>query len=372
MAKQYKKKGKKRSTNAERLMNQYQQKQNEQTKQGEAAVQLQPQQKKELLTGKMGAETKNESLGEVISIVEHAKTVAGGKRTIILVDFENWFYSLRNHYNIKPNVQGFLESVMNDIELVELNFYADFSNDVIREEFWRIRSFTNSIIDTRPPEHKAGKEHTDFVILDEIYQLCVRHSDIDQLIIVTGDGHFTSAVNFVKTFCCIDVVIYAVQGCLDTSLSRAATKIVLLPDTYDYLLLYAKELLLEMRTVIDRQPWFNFHFRSLVNQVNVKRGLNKQLLTDALEVLINEGYVHRETQLIKGSDKTVIVAKWEKIYNDGIIDRPESEHGATLAKAQREYERNGYAQRNGNEHPILNRYIAEMEEGLKERQEATG
>jgi uncharacterized LabA/DUF88 family protein len=155
---------------------------------------------------------------------------SGKPRAVAFVDYEHWYISMDNLYHQKPDLKGWRDELARKYELTEIVFFADFSNPSLREEISRIREITNVIIETQNASPHFQKDFTDFIMLDHIYQKAISSGDIDVFIIFTGDGHFSSAVSFLRTRIGKPVVVYAVRDCCSGQLKGTATETIEIPQ----------------------------------------------------------------------------------------------------------------------------------------------
>jgi len=147
--------------------------------------------------------------------------------TSVFVDYEAWFYGCKNQFQVGPDIMGWFNHVRDKGELRDVIFFADFSQDSIKDHPIKLRSISTSIIDCSKGD--KTKDYTDFIMLDHIYQHLFRRQEIQHFILFTGDSHFQSIVAFLRNFNDKKVGIYAVEGSLSPLLSEAAnwhTKIV--------------------------------------------------------------------------------------------------------------------------------------------------
>lgn len=147
--------------------------------------------------------------------------------TSVFVDYEAWFYGCKNQYHVGPDIMGWFNNVKDKGELRDVIFFADFSQEAIKDHPTKLRSISTSIIDCSKGD--KTKDYTDFIMLDHIYQHLLRRQEIKQFILFTGDSHFQSIVAFLRNFNDKKVGIYAIEGSLSPLLSDAAnwhTKIV--------------------------------------------------------------------------------------------------------------------------------------------------
>jgi len=140
--------------------------------------------------------------------------------TSVFVDYEAWFYGCKNQYQVGPDIMDWFNHVRDKGELRDVIFFADFSQDAIKDHPIKLRSISTSIIDCSKGD--KTKDYTDFIMLDHIYQHLFRRQEIMHFILFTGDSHFQSIVAFLRNFNDKMVGIYAVEGSLSPLLSGAA------------------------------------------------------------------------------------------------------------------------------------------------------
>ena len=66
-------------------------------------------------------------------------------KAVAFVDYEHWYISLKNNYGLLPNIKAWFEELNQKYNLVEVNFFADFSHKSLADEIGRIRLFSNKI-----------------------------------------------------------------------------------------------------------------------------------------------------------------------------------------------------------------------------------
>ncbi|WP_255911131.1 hypothetical protein [Ruminococcus sp. zg-924] len=107
-------------------------------------------------------------------------------KAMVFVDYEYWFYSYRNLFQIKPDPKRFHEALIKEFDIADIMIFGDFSDLPISAELGKLRNITNTIIETgnRFPRHK--KDMTDFVMLDYIYRCVDDNKNIGTYIIFSG------------------------------------------------------------------------------------------------------------------------------------------------------------------------------------------
>jgi len=140
--------------------------------------------------------------------------------TSVFVDYEAWFYGCKNQYHVGPDIMGWFNHVRDKGELRDVIFFADFSQEAIKDHPTKLRSISASIVDCSKGD--KTKDYTDFIMLDHIYQHLFRRQEIKHFILFTGDSHFQSIVAFLRNFNDKKVGVYAIEGSLSPLLMDAA------------------------------------------------------------------------------------------------------------------------------------------------------
>lgn len=227
-------------------------------------------------------------------------------RAVAFVDYESWFVSLKTTYGIQPDIKDWFAELNKRYTLIDVTFFADFSHKSLSDEIRRIRLFSNKIIDTRSP-NGVEKDYTDFIILDNIYQKALSANDIQTFILFSGDGHFSSAVSFLKNFYHKDVVVYGIQGCFSQQLQEAATEAITLPNEdqlnwgiYQAVFSYLKS---------SATPTFDGAVQAVLSK---QKKTNKKMVLRAMELLESKGILSQRN-LPGGKKKTKqLFVDWDK------------------------------------------------------------
>ena len=93
-------------------------------------------------------------------------------------------------HKIKPCPMIWRKKLEEKYELSDIMVFGDFTQKEISEELRKLRSITNTIIETSNVFLECKKDMTDFIMLDYIYQSVEARKDVDTYILFTGDGHF--------------------------------------------------------------------------------------------------------------------------------------------------------------------------------------
>ncbi len=228
-------------------------------------------------------------------------------KAVAFVDYEHWYISLKNNYGLAPNIKGWFEDLNSKFNLVEVNFFADFSHKSLADEIGRIRLFSNKIIDTRSP-NGVKKDFTDFIILDNMYQKALSSDDIDVFILFSGDGHFSSVTSFLKNFYHKQVVIYGVNGSFSKQLRETANSFYILPTEQDINESYYSTIFGYLKT--SQHPKLD---EAIEHAAKKHRGVPKQKIAAAIKTLMqNDVISERAIANSKGKKQKMLFVDWEK------------------------------------------------------------
>lgn len=220
-------------------------------------------------------------------------------RATVFVDYEHWYISLDRNFHIRPDIEGFIDELNEKYDVVDVLFFGNFSNTSLNSEMHRIRGFTNKIVETDNGKDFYKKDYTDFIILDHIYQSAYTDKDIDTYVIFTGDGHFSSAVLFLKNVCRKHVEVYGVKGAFSGQLKQAATSFRELPDIEQQLFPYCRMIIASLYALENENKNANPAFVKTVKAVSEKYNADETLVKAALEKLMTDGYISQYVKQIK-------------------------------------------------------------------------
>lgn len=241
---------------------------------------------------------------------------------IAFVDYEHWYISCTKFFSVKPDIRGWRSEIAGRCDPREILFFADFSNPSLRAEIPRIREITSSIIETQNTGTRFKKDFTDFIMLDHIYQKALTFPDIDTFIIVSGDGHFSSAVSFLVNRCQKQVLVYGVRDAISTQLKNTATETIELPLEETGLRPYQTMLLENLKYLEnskkDRSRLYPT-FWGTVENTAAHQNADRGKLADAMRQLIDRGYIVQSQIKIGNRDVKIISADWKSIERDGLI-----------------------------------------------------
>ena len=79
---------------------------------------------------------------------------------VAFVDYEHWFYSYTNKFNMSPNVDEWYNEICSEYKLENLYFYGDFNNRVIGPELEKLSKYTRNVIHTASMKDGVDKDFT--------------------------------------------------------------------------------------------------------------------------------------------------------------------------------------------------------------------
>lgn len=243
------------------------------------------------------------------------KRNAGKPRAMVFVDYEHWYISLdKLHDKKRPNVRAFRDELALKYDVQEIIFFADFSNPALRAELPKIREITNHIIETQNASNAHKKDFTDFIMLDHIYQLAISSPSTDAFIIFSGDGHFSSVANYLRSKLGKEVGIYAVRGGMSTQLKNTASWSKLLPENNDPHTEIYRMILSSLRILYENKQKRSYPtFKGTVTAVSRYNRLHAREVTSALRELIkNECITQERITVDKGVELNVLKVDWQK------------------------------------------------------------
>lgn len=238
-------------------------------------------------------------------------------KAIAFVDFEHWFYSYQNLYHLKPDMMEWRKQLEEKNSLDDIMVFADFSNKEIREELVKIRSITNSIIETQQ-DRQSKKDMTDFIMLDFIYQYVSEHPKVDTYILFTGDGHFQSVVKYLTQKCRKNVIVYGVKEAFSNQLKQIASSWVELPATEDVIKGIYPLIVDDMAYVSERIkiiPTFNATVRTL----STRNEIPEDLIKAAIVEMLNKGLLYTRKYPVEfNKSVNILCANWDALVKEGL------------------------------------------------------
>lgn len=237
----------------------------------------------------------------------------------IFVDYEHWYYGYRNKFQMKPNIEEWIEELKSEYEISDLYIFGDFSKYNIGNDLKRLKGITKNIIHTASDKDGVDKDFTDVIMLDAIYRSVAKKNNTKVYVLFTGDAHFTKVVEYLKELG-KKVMIYGVKYAFSNKLKSEATSYVEMPrqsqekSHYNELVitsLYKQKL--KNRSVVTY--WKTIQCVADYNKVP------KDKVKMAVDNLIKQKYLYQEDKKVKrGKVIPVLIADWEKLSKDGFME----------------------------------------------------
>lgn len=242
------------------------------------------------------------------------------KKAVVYIDFEHWFIGLDNYFHIKPDILSFKNELDKNYDICDIFVFADFQNPNFNEMLVKLREVTNSIVETNNGTSFYKKDFTDFIMLDYIYQKAYSDNSIDCFIIFTGDGHFTSVVNFLKNKCSKEVGIFGVSGAISQQLTNSASWYKTVPDiqsdkTYCY------NLILKNFDYINHKKGKRVYptFKKTVDIISEYYHIERTDVENALSEMICNGYIYyRTVKSENGRLIKILCVNWKRCVSDNL------------------------------------------------------
>lgn len=245
-------------------------------------------------------------------------------RALIFVDYEYWYYSYLNQYHTTPDINGWFSDMIDRYEIADAMFFGAFSQPDLAQEIPKIRSITNSIITTETAGKFHRKDTSDFIMLDFIYQRAYESEEKLEYVLFTGDGHFHSAMKFLRFKLNAKVLLCAVKNTASYQLQTAASDVLLYnyDDTDVMRLCY--DWIINNFEYIEQNPDRRIipTFNSVMTAVATYNKVDTELIRLALQRLISTGHISMVERTV-GDDKgivKVLVPNWDLIYSGTLTD----------------------------------------------------
>ncbi|MBE5957652.1 MAG: NYN domain-containing protein [Lachnospiraceae bacterium] len=250
----------------------------------------------------------------------------GSKKTkaTVFVDYEHWYYGYRNRYQMRPNVEEWIEELRAEYDIENISIFGDFSQTNIGNELKRLRGITKNIIHTASEKDGIEKDFTDVIMLDAIYRSAAKKGKESVYIIFTGDAHFTMVVKYLKELG-KKVVLYGVKYGFSNRLKSEATSYVEMPRQsqeknhyYDLIL----ESLSKVRSTKKKKKFVTYW--KTIKNVAERNRVQEEKVKMALDNLIKQKYIN-EKQITgyKGKKLKVLYADWNRMEAEGIWSKKE-------------------------------------------------
>lgn len=233
----------------------------------------------------------------------------------VFVDYEHWYFSYQNKFNMKPNVEEWFDELKKEYHVKDIRFYGDFNGYGLEKEYQRIDRLTKNVYHTASTKDGVDKDFTDFYILDAIYRTAVGRNSPEVFIIFTGDGHFNLAVKYLREKG-KKVIIYGVKYSLSNKLKASANSYVEMPRSNQEQQFYFNIILNSLKTLQENNKMATY-WKTITN-VSERCGISQDRIQHAMDDLICKKYVTEEEYKYKGSRPRLLVVDWDRLKTDGL------------------------------------------------------
>lgn len=252
----------------------------------------------------------------------HTDTALKPTKAMMFVDFEHWYYSYRDNFNMKPEPEKVFQTIRSSYDIEEILVFADLTRSELQDCLADLKPSVATVFDTGENFFQRKKSVTDFVILDQIYRAATR-ADIGTFIVLTGDGHFRFAVEYLNELG-KDVVVYGVTGSVSRALRNVAPVFEELPAEEERYRSYYTMVAAQMAYLNDKTNVIPT-FLKTAEQVAAYNNVPRDRIIDAVKKMLDIGYLYQKDQPSAfGREIRALIANWELMIRDGIWN-PERE-----------------------------------------------
>lgn len=239
-------------------------------------------------------------------------------KAIAFVDYEHWYYSYQMLFGLKPEPADWRRKLEQEYQLDDVMVFADFGHKGIKEELTKLRSMTNTIIETQQTFNHYKKDMTDFIMLDYIYQTAALKPDIIKYILFTGDGHFQSVIKYLVQKLGKEVIVFGVKDAFSNQLKAVASESIGLPASGNVLKGYYRMIVENMAYVTEHSNIIPT-FLGTVSAVANRNDAPEALIHAALQEMMEKGWVYQREQKVSFNRKIkVIAANWDALEKAGL------------------------------------------------------
>lgn len=235
----------------------------------------------------------------------------------VFVDYEHWYYGYRNKFQMRPNIEEWIEELNDEYEVKKISVFGDFSRYNIGTDLDRLKGITKNIVHTASQKEGVDKDFTDVIMLDAIYRNAAQRKDEDVYILFTGDAHFTKVVEYLKEIG-KKVVIYGVKFGFSNQLKSEATSYVEMPRQSQEKNHYI-DLILASLSRLRNKPRTVVTYWKTVNHVADYNHVSNDKVKIALDNLLKQKYIYEEEMIgYRGQIMSVLKTDWERLEADGL------------------------------------------------------
>lgn len=241
------------------------------------------------------------------------------ERAVAFVDFEYMTISFRKRFGIDPDITGWYRELTARFVMDDVYFFADFTNQAMKRNISEIRKITNNVIDTQNTASHHKKDYTDFFILDAIYRTALDRGGASNIILFSGDGHFSAAARFLREKCDKHVICYGIETTISGQLKSCVDECVEYPNYATLKRLYYPTLARTMQKRLAETKQY-LTKQNVLSQAGEETNINPTYLHDSLEEMILDGYVKEKEEWISSRKRTQMLSvDWDRLKQDEIL-----------------------------------------------------
>lgn len=245
------------------------------------------------------------------------KWINSSDHAAVLINYEYWYYSYRKNFHIKPDPISWKDKLIEKEHLSDFLVFGNFSASGIQKELDKLHQITDSIIDTS--NYLNHQNMTEFVMLDRLYQMALTRKDIQTFILFTGNGYFSSVINYLIHELHKTVLIYGVEEAVDEGLISTVGKVEYLPTCEERFRRYYEMIVKDLEYVgsrIDIVPTF----KGIVKAVSLHHQIEEEQIAAALAQMLEKGYLYQKESPVSFNQRVRIVcANWDLLVQDGYV-----------------------------------------------------
>ena len=210
------------------------------------------------------------------------------QKVALFIDFEYLFFTMSNQYGISPRIEDIIDVASEYGELKVAKAFADLAgSEELRRAAYLLRTQSIEMVDAAGDHSREKvKNYTDFTMLDAIYGTYLDQDDIGTIVIVTGDGHFSSVEARLRVRCKKNIVVVGIPHFINRELYQSASEVRELEIDADACLVDREDLIAFVKNSIRTHPYVTFN--KTVSIYSKVRQVDEVAVRKALAALIDE------------------------------------------------------------------------------------
>ncbi|NLG87540.1 MAG: NYN domain-containing protein [Firmicutes bacterium] len=211
------------------------------------------------------------------------------EKVALFIDFEYLFFTMSNQYGISPRIEDLINIASEYGELKVAKAFADLAgSEELRRAAYLLRTQSIEMVEAAGDHSREKvKNYTDFTMLDAIYGTYLDQEDIGTIVIVTGDGHFSSVVARLRVRCKKNIVVVGIPHFINRELYQSASEVRELAIDSSTCPIDRDDLIAFVTNSIHTHPYVTFN--KTVSIYSKVRQVDEVAVRKALAALIDEG-----------------------------------------------------------------------------------